>query len=439
MGAFEKPLTFLKDTFVPIAPEVWGDQSAEDIEYIPNEKSTNGDTYVISDNLKKGTSKDVVITIEDSNDETSNSSDTYDREADALYDEYRHITKGRTSRNLTNRHVQLIGIGGTIGVSLFVNISTTLHICGPLSLVLGCIIWCVPVLIVTAGCAEMVCYLPMSSPFIRFADICIDPAFGFMVGWNFWVLQSSLLPFEVTLFNSLIHYWTEDYSAAIPISLQLVAYFIINIAAVKYFGETEFWLSLSKIFLAIGLMFFVFITMVGGNPQHDAYGFRYWSTPMVPYISGGGLGRFQGVLASIIKFSFVVAGPEYVSQIAGETINPRKVLPSAYKQVAIRLTVFFVFGSLGVGICCYYNDPLLVKAIEGGVPGAGSSAYTVAMHNMGIKILPAIVNAVLLTSSFSAGNSYSFCGSRALYGMALEEGQCCFRVDYQFGYRCSNV
>ncbi|OWB78990.1 hypothetical protein B5S32_g3199 [[Candida] boidinii] len=428
MSAFKKPLTFLKDTFVPIAPEVWGDQEhvpretkSEEIEYIPNEKSTNSDAeaYVSSNNLKKTAIENVTISVDDSAERSSNSSDNYDSE-DALYDEYRHLIRGRTTRKLTNRHVQLIGVGGTIGVSLFVNISSTLHICGPLSLVLGCIIWCIPVLIVTAACAEMVCYLPMSSPFIRFADRCIDPAFGFMVGWNFWVLQCSLLPFELTLFNSLIHYWTEDYSAAIPISLQLFVYFIINIAAVKYFGETEFWLSLSKIFLAIGLMFFVFITMVGGNPQHDAYGFRYWSTPMVPYIHEGGLGRFQGVLASIIKFSFVIAGPEYVSQIAGETINPRKVLPSAYKQVAIRLTVFFVFGSLGVGICCYYNDPLLVKAINGGAPGAGASAYTVAMHNMGIKILPAIVNAVLLTSSFSAGNSYSFCASRALYGMALE-------------------
>ncbi|GME89517.1 unnamed protein product [[Candida] boidinii] len=241
-----------------------------------------------------------------------------------------------------------------------------------------------------------------------------------MAGWNFWVLECSLIPFEITLFNSLLHYWSEGYSPAIPISCQLVAYFVISLSAVKYYGEVEFWMALGKIVLAVGLMFFVFVTMVGGNPKHDAYGFRYWSTPMVEYIHTGDLGRFQGFIAALTKFCFLIAGPEYVSQIAGETINPRKVLPSAYKQVAIRLTVFFVGGALGVGICCYYNDPLLVEAINGGAPGAGASAYTVAMKNLGINVLPHIVNVLLVTSSFSAGNSYTYCSSRALYGMALE-------------------
>ncbi|GMF06367.1 unnamed protein product [[Candida] boidinii] len=194
----------------------------------------------------------------------------------------------------------------------------------------------------------MVSYLPISSPFVRIADRAVDPAFGFMAGWNFWVLESSLVPFEITLVNSLLHYWGDDYSPAIPISCQLAAYFVISLSAVKYYCEVEFWMALGKVVLAVGLMLFVFVTMVGGNPKHDAYGFRYWSTPMVEYIHTGALGRFQGFVASITKFCFVVAGPEYVSQIAGETINPRKVLPSAYKQVAIRLTVFFVGGALGL-------------------------------------------------------------------------------------------
>ncbi|GMF32381.1 unnamed protein product [[Candida] boidinii] len=194
----------------------------------------------------------------------------------------------------------------------------------------------------------MVSYLPISSPFLRLADRVVDPAFGFMAGWNFWVLECSLIPFEITLFNSLLHYWSEGYSPAIPISCQLVAYFVISLSAVKYYGEVEFWMALGKLVLAVGLMFFVFVTMVGGNPKHDAYGFRYWSTPMVEYIHTGDLGRFQGFIAALTKFCFLIAGPEYVSQIAGETINPRKVLPSAYKQVAIRLTVFFVGGALGL-------------------------------------------------------------------------------------------
>ncbi|OWB76969.1 hypothetical protein B5S32_g1126 [[Candida] boidinii] len=407
----KKTLNFVKDVFIPIPPTVdfVKEENSAGIEYV---RTTNSNALQSSSSDKeKLFSDDIQLKQRDDDDSSS---------TDSAIEEYELISQGRTHRKLNNRHVQLIGIGGTIGIALFVSISSTLHICGPLSLVLGCIIWCTPVLCVTAGCAEMVSYLPISSPFVRIADRAVDPAFGFMAGWNFWVLESSLVPFEITLVNSLLHYWGDDYSPAIPISCQLAAYFVISLSAVKYYGEVEFWMALGKVVLAVGLMLFVFVTMVGGNPKHDAYGFRYWSTPMVEYIHTGALGRFQGFVASITKFCFVVAGPEYVSQIAGETINPRKVLPSAYKQVAIRLTVFFVGGALGVSICCYYNDPLLVEAINGGAPGAGASAYTVAMKNLGINVLPNIVNVLLITASFSAGNSYTYCSSRALYGMALE-------------------
>ncbi|OWB71346.1 hypothetical protein B5S31_g1032 [[Candida] boidinii] len=407
----KKTLNFVKDVFIPIPPTVdfVKEENSAGIEYV---RTTNSNALQSSSSDKEKLSSDDIQLKQRDDDDSSST--------DSAIEEYELISQGRTHRKLNNRHVQLIGIGGTIGIALFVSISSTLHICGPLSLVLGCIIWCTPVLCVTAGCAEMVSYLPISSPFVRIADRAVDPAFGFMAGWNFWVLESSLVPFEITLVNSLLHYWGDDYSPAIPISCQLAAYFVISLSAVKYYGEVEFWMALGKVVLAVGLMLFVFVTMVGGNPKHDAYGFRYWSTPMVEYIHTGALGRFQGFVASITKFCFVVAGPEYVSQIAGETINPRKVLPSAYKQVAIRLTVFFVGGALGVSICCYYNDPLLVEAINGGAPGAGASAYTVAMKNLGINVLPNIVNVLLITASFSAGNSYTYCSSRALYGMALE-------------------
>ncbi|OWB57024.1 hypothetical protein B5S28_g2947 [[Candida] boidinii] len=327
---------------------------------------------------------------------------------------------GHTHRSLENRHVQLIGIGGTVGVSLFVNIGLGLTYGGPLSLLLGCIFWCIPVLCITASCAEMVCYLPISSPFLRMASRCVDPAFGFMACWNFWVLESSLIPFEITLFNTLINYWTKDYSAAIPLAIQIVVYFLINLCAVRVFGELEFWLSMLKVLLAIGLFFFTFITMVGGNPHHHAYGFTNWNPPMLEFFHTGALGRFQGLLQCVILFSYMIAGPEYVSQVAGETRNPRKVLPTAYKQTAARLTVFFVGGALCVGICCSGTDPQLLKAISESAAGAASSPYIIAMNNLDISFLPNLVNGLLLFSAFSAGNSYVFCSSRALYGLALE-------------------
>jgi len=105
---------------------------------------------------------------------------------------------------------------------------------------------------------------------------------------------------------------------------------------------------------------------------------------------------------------------------AGEAERPRTVLPQAFRGVSIRLTTFFVLGSLCIGIVVPYNDHDLLNAISQAVPGAGSSPYVIAMRHLGIPILPHIVNALILWSVFSAGNSYVFCASRTLYGLALE-------------------
>jgi amino acid transporter len=135
---------------------------------------------------------------------------------------------------------------------------------------------------------------------------------------------------------------------------------------------------------------------------------------------GGSLGRFLGFLQCLIQASFTIAGPDYVSMAAGEAENPRKVLPRAFKAVFYRLTAFFMLGSLCVGILVPYDDEELKTAFSTGKPGAAASPYVVSMNRLRIKVLPHIVNAMVLGSAFSAGNSYVYCASRSLFGLALE-------------------
>lgn len=122
----------------------------------------------------------------------------------------------------------------------------------------------------------------------------------------------------------------------------------------------------------------------------------------------------------LIQASFTIAGPDYVSMAAGETQNPRKVMPRAYNAVFYRLTCFFVLGSLAVGINVPYNDTTLIQAFALGKPGAAASPYVIAMNRLRIEGLPHVVNAGVLASAFSAGNSYVYCASRSLFGLALE-------------------
>lgn len=195
-----------------------------------------------------------------------------------------------------------------------------------------------------------------------------------------------------------------------------------NLFAVKYYGETEFWLALGKMLLIIGLICYTFIVMLGGNPLNDRFGFRYWKNPgsFTELYYGGSLGRWLGFLQCLIQASFTIAGPDYVAMAAGEAENPRYIMPRAFKAVFYRLMFFFVIGSLCVGILVPYDDPEMTAAFNDGEPGAAGSPYVVSMNRLNIPVLPHIVNAMVLGSAFSAGNSYCYCASRSLYGMALE-------------------
>ena len=182
------------------------------------------------------------------------------------------------------------------------------------------------------------------------------------------------------------------------------------------------WLALGKVLLIVGLICFTFVAMLGGNPIGDRFGFRYWNNPgsFAELYHTGSLGRFLGFLQCLIQASFAIAGPDYVSMAAGECENPRKVMPRAFNGVFYRLTAFFVLGSLCVGILVPYDDAELKAAFADGKPGAAASPYVVAMNRLQVRILPDIVNSMVLASAFSAGNSYVYCASRSLFGLALE-------------------
>lgn len=190
------------------------------------------------------------------------------------------------------------------------------------------------------------------------------------------------------------------------------------------YGEAEFWLSGGKVILIFMLFFFTFVTMLGGNPQNDRYGFRYWNNPgaFAQYHTTGDVGRFEGFLGALWNAAFAVVGPEYISMVAAEAKRPRIYIKAAFKTIYWRFGIFFFGSALCVGIVVPYTNETLQDILYGRQASgtAAASPYVIAMQNMGITVLPDIVNALMFTSIFSAGNTYTYCATRSLYGLALE-------------------
>ncbi|KAF8321172.1 hypothetical protein DL93DRAFT_1609088 [Clavulina sp. PMI_390] len=334
-------------------------------------------------------------------------------------------TSSQNHRRLEPRHVHLLAIGGTIGTAVFLGVGSALTAGGPLSLLIGFTFWSSVGWAVNEGQAEMVCELPIESSFIRFAGRYVDESVGIALGYTYTVGWIALVCFEIVSFGIILSFWTgalSNWAKGVLVTALLLAYAVLNLWNVKWFGEAEFWSSLGKVVLITGLIIMTFIVMVGGNPKHWAFGFTYWKNPgaMAEYISTGSLGRFQGLLQCLITAGYTIGGPDVLSLAAGEAKNPRKTMPFAFKSVMFRLVGIFILGALTVGIIVPYNNPRLLHAIASGAYGAAASPYVVGMQLLDIPVLPHIVNAGILTSVFSAGNGFVYCSSRSLHGLAVD-------------------
>ena len=346
-------------------------------------------------------------------------------ERELTNDEWDHYRS--TKRGLTPRHVQLMAIGGSIGTGLFVGIGSPLSNAGPLSVFLG---YCTYGLLFIWPCClcvgEMMAYLPSRGSIFELASRYVDPSLGFALGWTYFFTGAMLVCVEYSAVATVMQYWVpaEQVNPAAWIAMALVVCFVLNVGAVKYYGESEFIMAITKVLLIIGLILLTFITMMGGNPRGDAYGFRNWTNgqAMHSYYTAttGPTGRFLGYWISVRYSAFTVGGPDLICLAAGEIQNPRRTIPRVAKLVFYRLVGFYIIGVLAVGILCNSRDPQLLGAIEDGDAGAAASPWVLGIQNLGISGLPSLINAVILLSGWSCGNAYLYSSSRTLYGLARD-------------------
>ncbi|KAL0950947.1 hypothetical protein HGRIS_007699 [Hohenbuehelia grisea] len=321
-------------------------------------------------------------------------------------------------RQLKNRHIAMISIGGVIGTGLFLGTATALRNGGPIGLLLGymavgSICWSVMV-----SLGEMVAYLPIAGGHIKLAERFVDPAFSFTMGWNYWYNWTIILPAELSAASVLIGYWNKEINPAVWITVCLIVVIAINMCGAGVYGEAEFIFASIKVITIVGLIILGIVIDLGGGPNHDRLGFRYWKNPgpFVQYDNiAGSKGQFLGWWAVMTQAAFSFIGTEIVAIAAGEAKNPRRNLPKAIKRVYIRILLFYIGGTIIIGLLVPSN----ANGLNLNSGDAASSPFVIAISNAGIKALPSIINACLLTSAWSAASSDLYTSSRALYGLAV--------------------
>lgn len=319
----------------------------------------------------------------------------------------------KLKRDLKARHLAMIAIGGSIGTGLFVASGATVAQAGPGGALLSYAIIGIMVYFLMTSLGELAAYLPVSGTFATYGARYVDEAFGFAIGWNYWYNWAITVAVDLVAAQLVISYWFDAGAYSWLWSLLFLSIiFGLNYISVKGFGEAEFWFSLIKVvtvilFIVVGLLMIIGILKGAENA-----GWQNWKIEGAPFV--GGFSSMIGV-AMVVGFSF--QGTELIGIAAGESKDPEKNIPKAMKQVFWRILLFYIFAILVISLIIPYTDPNLLRNDETDI---SVSPFTLVFQHAGLLSAAAIMNAVILTSVLSAGNSGLYASTRMLYALAKE-------------------
>ncbi|MFG2922494.1 amino acid permease [Streptomyces sp. NPDC048305] len=305
-------------------------------------------------------------------------------------------------RGLGARQIQMIAIGGAIGTGLFLGAGKAIDRAGP-SLILAYAIAGLVIFFIMRALGELLMYRPVSGSFSEYAREFIGPFFGFVTGWTYWLFWVVTGITEVTAAATYMTYWWD-----IPQWLSaLVFTFILygaNLISVKLFGELEFWFSMVKVTAILGMILICAgVLTIGFSDAGDtATVSNLWNDGgFFPEGIGGTLMTLQ-----IVMFAFLAV--ELVGVTAGESKDPRTVLPKAINTVPWRIAVFYVGALI-----------MILSVVPWSTFKPGVSPFVAAFQEMGLGIGAAIVNFVVLTAALSSCNSGMYSTGRMLRDLAL--------------------
>lgn len=314
-------------------------------------------------------------------------------------------------RGLKERHIQLIALGGAIGVGLFLGSATAIKTAGP-ALLLSYIIGGIFILFIMRSLGELAVAYPVSGSFSAYANKFIGPLAGYITGWTYWFMWVVTCMAEITAVGVYVQFWFPDVPQWIPAMLALVAMTIVNVVAVSAFGEFEFWFAMIKI-ITILVMIVVGAMMIFFGLGNDGI-----PTGLTNLVAHGGFMPMgvEGVVMSLVMVMFAYLGIELVGVAAGEASNPEKTIPAAIDKVFWRILVFYV-GALVVIMSLYPWNQL----------GTIGSPFVFTFKKLGIAAAAGIINFVVLTAALSSCNSGIFSTGRMLYNLALQgKAPACF-------------
>jgi AAT family amino acid transporter len=313
------------------------------------------------------------------------------------------VARKELKRGLEARHIQMIALGGTIGVGLFMGSASTIGWTGP-SVLLAYAICGIFIFFIMRAMGEMLYVEPSTGSFATFGHKYIHPLAGYLTAWSNWFQWVVVGMSEIIAVGSYMKYWFPELPSWVPSIIAMVILGAANLISVKSFGEFEFWFAMIKIvtivlmiIAGIGLIFFGF-----GN-EGGAIGLsNLWSHG--GFFTGGWSGFFFALSLVIAAYQ----GVELIGITAGEAKQPQKTLTNAIQSIIWRILIFYI-GAIFVIVTVYPWNQL----------DSLGSPFVSTFAKVGITAAAGIINFVVITAAMSGCNSGIFSATRMLYTLGV--------------------
>lgn len=314
--------------------------------------------------------------------------------------------------SLKSRHLAMIALVGVFGTGLFLSSGGSLAVAGPVGVLLSYFFVGIVVMASQMCATETACLMPVTFSYIKHANHFASESFGFAVGWC--NVYSNIIPSELSAVALVMTYWS-DLNSAVWITVFGIIVVAINAYNVRWYGEIEFFFGVLKITLIVGLILTGLIIDLGGVPGQDRIGFRYWKEGAFNYLYyDNSLGRFIAFWKTMDSVVYSYGGVQTMAMLAGEVKYPRRAIHRAAKRVFFRCFFLYLSTIFVLTLIVSSHDPLIASSTG----NAAGSPFVIAIKRAGIKVLPHIINGVVLTSALSATNLGILGASRALFALA---------------------
>lgn len=306
---------------------------------------------------------------------------------------------------LKSRHLTMMGLGSAVGAGLFLGVGLGIQISGT-SVLISYAVAGILIALIMWMLGEIAAARPSLGSFSTYAGQAFGHWARFTMGWIYWFMLIMVMGAEITGAAAIIGSWF-DIAPWIPALIAVAFFAVVNFAAVRGFGEFEFWFAIIKVAVIIAFLVVGILMALGILPGMDLS--RAGTNFTDNFLPNG----MPGFAAGLLAVAFAFGGIELVTIAAAESEDPARNVATAVRAIIVRIMIFYIGSIVVITMALPFSQIQDADA-------AANSPFTLVLEAAKIPFAAGFMEAIIALALLSAFNAQIYATSRLVFDMAKD-------------------